>query len=226
MIDALLSYIAPHYCYGCHKIGTILCDNCKYDIISEPYGRCIVCERPCLPENLCSRCRPPYQRAWCVGERTDELERLITDFKFQRVKAAHKTLAELVHQTLPELPSQTIIVPVPTVNSHIRRRGYDHTRLIARHLARLRGLEQRSLLERVTNTAQLGTSRQTRLKQARRAFRATQTLDSDVPYLLLDDVMTTGATIKYAAKALRAAGATTIWVATVSRQSDSGARVL
>lgn len=150
---------------------------------------------------------------------------MISDFKFERVKAIHTTLGELIHKTLPQLPENTIIVPVPTAAPHIRVRGYDHTYLIARHLARLRGLQCRSLVKRVSATVQVGASRQTRLQQAKNAFRAVTGIDKDGYYLLIDDVVTTGATINYAAKTLKDAGATNIWVATVSRQRDSGVRV-
>lgn len=219
MIDTVLSFLAPHHCYKCNKIGTPLCDNCKYDIVSEPYGCCIICSRPSLElKSVCSVCLVPYAHAWCVGERTDELKRLIGAYKFQNVKQAYKPLAELLHETLPDLPSSTIIVPVPTVASHIRQRGYDHTLLMARHLAKLRKLEIGTSLQRATNTKQRGAGRRMRKRQAKAAFLCNIVLDPAVPYLLIDDVVTTGATLEYATKTLQAAGAKTVWVATVSRQ--------
>ena len=222
MIDTLLSLLAPHYCYGCHKTGPLLCDNCKYNITSEPYERCIVCEKPSLLQTgLCTVCRVPYQRAWCIGERTDELQRLIGDYKFQNVKAAYKTLGELLHDVLPELPPSTIVVPVPTVSGHVRQRGYDHMLLIARYLAQQRGLAVCTDLVRITTTKQRDAGRQQRIRQAKAAFLCTKTLNGEVPYLLLDDVVTTGATIKYATKALQDAGAQTVWVAAASRQTYS-----
>jgi ComF family protein len=218
MIDNLLSLLAPHYCYGCGKMGSSLCINCKYDIISESYGQCIICESPTARDALCSRCRSPYQRAWCVGRRTDELQRLIGGFKFQGVRQAYEPLAELLDQALPELPPETLLVPIPTVRAHVRQRGYDHMFLIARALARMRKLEVAPYLQRKTATQQLGADRQTRMRQARTAFACETALNPQVPYLLLDDVVTTGATLRYGAKTLQAAGATTIWVATISRQ--------
>lgn len=223
MIDTLLSFIAPHHCYGCGKIGQALCDNCKYNISIEPYGRCIVCEKLANSANaLCSSCIVPYQRAWCVGERTDELQLLIGAFKFQNVKSAYKPLADLLDQTLPELPSNTVIIPIPTVSAHIRQRGYDHTLLISRRLADLRNLRLSPALERASSTMQRGTGRKERIRQAKKAFRCQIKLDPAVPYLLVDDVVTTGATLKFAAQTLRQAGAETVWVATVSRQTAAG----
>jgi ComF family protein len=219
MIDTVLSFLAPHHCYGCDKIGTPLCQNCKYDIVTEPYNCCIICSRPTLElKSACSVCLVPYSQAWCVGERTSELKRLIGGFKFQNVKQAYKPLAELIHDTLPDLPASTVIIPVPTVSAHIRERGYDHTLLMARYLAKLRRLNLNTSLKRATNTKQRGADRRMRAQQAKVAFSCNAVLDPAVPYLLIDDVVTTGATLEYATKTLQAAGAKTVWVATVSKQ--------
>ncbi|MNH40046.1 DNA utilization protein GntX [compost metagenome] len=66
-------------------------------------------------------------------------------------------------------------------------------------------------------TKQRDANRAVRAAQAKRAFKARSSTDSHC-YLLIDDVVTTGATIKYAAKALRDAGAKDVWVAAIARQ--------
>ena len=219
MIDTLLSLVAPHHCCGCGKTGTLLCDNCKYDIVSEPFLLCVACDTSISGENgLCGRCRPPYSRAWCVAPRQDYLQHLIGNFKFTNAKAAHMPLAALLDARLPQLPASVRIVPIPTIASHIRQRGYDHTLLIAKRLGRIRSLPVDTSLRRVTDAVQHGAGARQRALQAKRAFVCRASLDPDAIYLLVDDVVTTGATMKYAAKALRAAGARQIWVATISRQ--------
>ena len=219
MLDKCLSLIAPHHCCGCDKTGTLLCPNCKNNIVSETNVICIVCKKPTIGNYLCSSCRVPYERAWIVGERTGVLQRLIGVYKFERAKSGYRMLGDLILSSLPDLPAETVIVPVPTVSSHIRERGYDHMLLIAKYVAKQRGLKCEKLLLRKTNTKQRQTSARTRLDQARRAFVAKTIIDQDVPYLLMDDVITTGATIKYASKALRDAGAKHVWVAAIARQT-------
>ncbi len=219
MIDSLLSIVAPHHCCGCGFEGTILCENCKYDIISEPFSACVACGVGMVgATGLCKGCHVPYDRAWCVSVRQDYLKRLISDFKFMNAKAAYEPLADLLHEYLPELPASTRIVPVPTISSHIRQRGYDHTLLISRRLARLRGLPVDTSLQRATNTMQQGAGRRQRTEQAKKAFACSTPLDPDVIYLLVDDVVTTGATVKFAAQTLVDAGARAVWVASISRQ--------
>ena len=217
MIDELLAIIAPHHCYLCGETGPILCQSCKYDIASDAQTGCIVCGSA-TENGICSSCRTSYEKAWCVGERIDELERLLDDYKFERVRAAHVVLADLLHLVLPVLPSNTIIVPVPTIAPHIRQRGYDHTVLIAKRLAKLRDLPCRHLLKHNGVSTQRGANRKTRIAQAKQAYRVYSDIDRSINYLLVDDIVTTGATLQYAAKTLKDAGATDVWVAAIARQ--------
>lgn len=220
MIDKLLSFIAPHYCCGCGRIGSLLCANCKYDIIHEQQSVCLVCKRPVGSTGTCKACRTPYDAAWSVGERRDGLQRLIGLYKFKYAREAYKTLGDLLIETLPDLPSDTIVVPIPTVSSHIRQRGYDHTLLIADYFAKKRGLKIRQLLGRKTRTIQRHASASIRRKQAKVAFiPRVNSIFVDQPYLLIDDVATTGSTLVYATKMLKDMGASRIFVAVVAYQT-------
>lgn len=218
MIDKLLSSLAPHPCCGCNKIGTLLCADCKYNINIEKFTQCVACGGNSGRLGVCAQCCLPYSRAWCVGERSGALQRLIGKYKFQNVYAAHVTLSDLLLECLDELPSETIVVPVPTVAAHIRERGYDHMFLLARRIAKKQNLRVQQALYRVTNTKQRDATRLERIAQAEMAFKSTGKLKEGVPYLLIDDVVTTGATLQYAAEALRDAGASDIWVAAIARQ--------
>ena len=218
MIDTLLSYIAPHHCCGCGKIGSLLCDNCKYNISDDRFDSCILCGGSATPLGLCGRCKPPFERGWCVGERTEELKLIIDGYKFERKRAASQVLGRLLSDRIGMLPQSTVIVPVPTIAAHIRVRGYDHTLLLARVVAVHQSLSVSNVLERKTTTKQRGASRHERFLQAKVAYGVKHPLDPELPYLLIDDVVTTGATIHYAAQALRDAGARHVWVGVIARQ--------
>lgn len=124
----------------------------------------------------------------------------------------------MLSHVIPEFPSNVIVVPVPTIPSHIRQRGYDHTALIARRFAKVKSLPYQKLIERVSYTKQRGASRKQRFEQASQAFTVKKRLSEDSVYLLIDDVITTGATAQYAAEALLAAGASEVWVGVIARQ--------
>lgn len=90
--------------------------------------------------------------------------------------------------------------------------------LVAKQLGKLRGLPITTSLQRATNTQQRSASARQRTENAKSAFICESKLDPKKNYLIIDDVITTGATVKYAAIALQHAGAETVWVASISRQ--------
>ena len=161
----------------------------------------------------------PYDGAWWVGERKDALQRLIGLYKFERAKAAYRVLGDLLDGVLPKMPPGTVIVPVPTVPDHIRERGYDHTLLIARRLSKARNLPVQKILARNTKTMQRHATATERNRQARNAFKVLGEIDEQLTYIIVDDVVTTGATVRYAAKALKDAGAKRVFVAVLARQT-------
>lgn len=226
MLDQLLSIVAPHLCASCGDFGAILCEGCIYDIIEQHEQRCIACGAT-SSDGLCKQCAAhlPYSRAWYGGERREALERTIDMYKFERVRAATAPLAEVLLSVLPVIPADVTVVPIPTISPHIRRRGYDHALLLAQYIATKRGLKVSLAVRRATNAQQHGSSRVQRLAQAKRAYKVTG--ECSGRYLLVDDIVTTGASLYYTAKALREAGAEDVWVAVVARQpSPTGENLL
>lgn len=217
MQELFINLIFPHYCCACGKIGTLLCNRCRYHIVNDGYGACVICRLPVQSsEALCKSCRVPYSRAWCVAAHEGAVRRLISDLKFERVKAVGQVLGSLLADSTPKLPSGVTVVPVPTVAQHIRQRGYDHCALIARTFAKDKGVNYAEILSRQTSTTQRGAGRRDRLTQAKRAFAVKHAVSGVV--ILVDDVFTTGATLRYAAEKAREAGASDVWIAIISRE--------
>ncbi|MFZ3009989.1 MAG: phosphoribosyltransferase family protein [Candidatus Microsaccharimonas sp.] len=217
MVDRLLGIVAPHLCSGCGKIGSLLCDNCKYNITSQTFSGCILCNRTSI-EGICQHHKVAFQQIWVVGERSGTLQRLIGGFKFQNMKTAAHDLADLLDKRLPRLPFDTQVVPVPTTPAHIRERGYDHLGLIASGFAVRRGLTLNPLLGRKNMATQHYANRQDRVNQAKSAFLLTGQVNPTLPYLIIDDVVTTGSTILEASRLLASAGAQYVSVGVLARQ--------
>lgn len=218
MIHSLANVLAPHYCLSCGEIGSVLCEYCKYDIVEDAYQKCIVCGHISpVSSNLCRSCHLPYRTAWCVGERHDTLQSLLDNYKFMRMKSAARVLGGLLDEVIPILPEETIVTYLTTIQSHIRQRGYDHARLIAKDFAKRRGYSFEQTLLRNTNVHQLGASRRQRRENARQTF-STKLSVKNTRYLLIDDIYTTGSTLEYASKALLEGGASEVMVAVIARQ--------
>lgn len=218
MIDALLSTVAPHICSGCQEYGTVLCKSCIDDINNDDFGRCVWCLRPTVHMHQCGACTRKLKTAgaWVVGERAGVLKRLLNDYKFESHREAATALALLLDAAIPVLSTDTVVTWVPTAPAHTRQRGFDHAARLARVFAVLRGLPCQSLLIRQRGGSQHELGKKAREAAAAHAFRLKQA-PHQPQILLIDDILTTGATMKACVGLLRAAG-TDVSVAVVARQ--------
>ena len=210
----LLDLIAPHSCRGCGRIGMPLCNCCKNYIINNSINFCPHC-KTLKTTPKCKKCKnqPP---TYFIDERSGLLNQLIHDYKYHSTRALAPILAELLATKLKkDLPKNTIIVPLPTATNHIRSRGFDHTKMIAKALARITHYKTQSIFLRAKNTVQVGSDQKTRLAQAEHAFilNPKVKIDPSATYILFDDVWTTGASMNAATKKLRLAGASKIIIA-------------
>lgn len=148
-----------------------------------------------------------------VGWREGVLKKLVSEFKYESVRAVGEVLAEMLDETIPDLSAvlpegaEVVVVPLPTIGKHVRKRGLDHTLILARKLAKMRGWKCERVLERAVDTVQVGAKAKERQEQAKRAYEVSREVDSKKYYLLLDDVWTTGASMKAAERVMRKAGA-------------------
>ncbi len=159
---------------------------------------------------------PPLASTTAVFVYGFPLDRLVPRFKFHHDLAAGRMMAELMAGPLASAPRPDVVVPVPLHAHRLRRRGYDQALELARPLARSLGLPLRAdLLERIRATApQSELDADARHRNLTRAFAVTASAPLPAHVALVDDVMTTGATLHAAAKALRKAGVARVdaWV--------------
>lgn len=220
IIRPILDIVVPHHCFGCHKAGSIVCESCKYNIVSDSLDVCLECGLPSTSGQACAKHQRFYTKAWFAGEKTDVIDALIDSYKFYRLREGCHVIAELIDAAVPRLPDDAVVVPIPTIRKHIRQRGYDHTYLLAKEFAKKQNIRcENSIIYRKTNTQQRGKTRKERLDQASKMFGVKGVCKNNI-YVLLDDVYTTGATVNYASKALKDAGAFEVWVVVASKQPN------
>lgn len=186
------------------------------------------------PQPLCRACRlaqPPFERALAYGLYNGRLRDAVHALKYQRMQPAARKLGQMLAraaaQVGPASESELLVIPVPLHRSKYRERKFNQAQLLAveaiRSLRktrpgwRLRLLPQALVRVRATGS-QAGLTPNQRRKNLRGAFRvADPAAVAGRQVLLIDDIMTTGATARTAARALVAAGAERVWVATLAR---------
>lgn len=219
-LDQILAVFAPFECLNCHKEGGLLCHQCGLSTITRPPARCYACLRATAGA-LCPVCaaKTSLGSAWVATKYKGLSVQLIGRLKFARTQAAAPLIAKLMDERLPACPVGTVVVHVPTAPRRIRQRGYDQAQLIARELARCRQLPCYPLLKRQGNSRQLGANRQERHQQLQTAYYCPfPRRVAGRRILLIDDVITTGATVEAAAKVLMTAGATQVSAAAFAQK--------
>jgi ComF family protein len=174
---------------------------------------------------------PPFQRAVAYAIYQDRVRDAIHAFKYERISTVARRLGHMLALAIAELephaPSSMLVVPVPLHRSKFAERGFNQARQLAVHaLAILRKthpawklrLASDTLMRlRATENQAALTPHQRRLN-VRRAFAVSDPRVVDGrDILLIDDIFTTGATARAASRELIAAGAASVWVATLAR---------
>lgn len=213
LLDALLSVIAPHNCLICEAEGKLICGWCLPDVFPELPSRCFRCKRITTNFAVCDRCKKQTRmgHVWIRTDYGGHSKALLHRYKYERAQAAVQVIAGTMDEVLPYLPLATMVIPVPTATSRVRARGYDHAALLARAIARKRGLMSARAVTHLLQTRQVGANRQKRLAQLKDTFAVTKPkLVKGRDILIVDDVVTTGSTLEAMTLALKQAGARSV----------------
>lgn len=194
MLDELLAFIAPHHCYLCQKIGPILCDCCK-DYILEQQN----------PGRFDFHKLQASGQVFFIDHSQSALKEMIYDYKLHSRRAYGRVFAEIIAHYLPR-DLDLVIVPAPTMAKSRAQRGFGHIELIARELAKL-GFDQQSLLINRSSVAQKDLDARARQANVKDNLLCLDSVDPKRKYLVIDDITTTGSTLKQARRALKQAGA-------------------
>jgi ComF family protein len=230
LFQRLLSRL-PSQCRICHAWpAQALCEGC-IERLAQPCKRCLRCALA-LPGSaeVCGACLkspPAMDRCLASVSYGFPWTQLIADFKFHEQAGLSRALAQLILAT-PwvdyAVEQADFLVPIPLSQVSLQTRGFNQAALLAQGLCQPK--VHMACLQRVqASPAQHTLSRAKRLRAQAHAFTVPQAHLDHVrgsSVLLVDDVMTTGATLQAAALALRAAGASRVSAVVLARTESPG----
>ncbi|AET88049.1 phosphoribosyltransferase [Burkholderia sp. YI23] len=220
LVDAAM----PSQCALCGNLSqALLCGGCDAQYWNEPRLRCATCALPLAAPDLrreredtrahCAACLespPAFNDTLALADYRAPLDTLAVELKFRARLAAGAAFAHHLHALFEDsdLPVPDVIVPVPLSRARLVARGYNQAWAIARPLARAMGVRaDASIIARVRHTsAQSRLDRDARRRNVASAF----SISGDVRGQhigVVDDVMTSGATLDALARTLKLAGA-------------------
>ena len=228
----------PRQCEICRRWDTAaLCADCiDRHAVARP--RCACCGLTLgLPTPRCGNClrdTPPFTRTVCAVDYGFPWDGLIAAFKFHQRPELAGPLAERLTSAVQHglrgggLSRPDLVLPVPLSPRRLAERGYDQAWELARRIAHALDLPaEPRLLQRPVDTAQQsGLGRAARLRNLHTAFMAEparRALLQGRRVALVDDVMTTGATVRAASAVLLRAGASAVDLWVLARTPDTAA---
>lgn len=221
---SVLDWIYPPVCAGCDEPGYRLCVDC---LATVRFIEGHICERCGLPleskERICEECEawpPPYDAMRSLARYEGVIRESVHALKYgDNLSLGDMFTDRLAGIALRESWLLDLVIPVPLSPMRRAQRGYNQSALLARPVAFRLGVRYAPEgLRRIRNTqSQVELPAAQRRENVRDAFRAVPVLVSGKRVLLVDDVTTTGSTIKECALALRDAGAAAVYCLTLAR---------
>lgn len=229
---ALADLFFPPHCAGCGRAvasGVDVCATCEESVVRVVEPRCAICSHPfdaMLDVAICPNCRGRefhFECAVSVMRSRGVVRELIHRFKYSKDQTLRRPLGNWLAEALddPRMArvKPDVLAPVPLHRAREREREYNQAELLAEWVSRRSGIAWTRVLDRVRHTpTQTKFDRRQRMRNLRGAFKLRKNADvTDKHILLVDDVLTTGATLNECARVLLAGGADRVHAITLAR---------
>ena len=198
-----------------------LCEGCQ-SLLRPPENPCVICAKPLnQPNGVCGECRrdePAFSKTYCAAIYQSPVDKWVQQLKFGERLDRARIMAEALAKILVPVNTNIPIIPVPLHPIRLRKRGYNQAYEVARIIAKQQNRPLLSdVLVRIKNTEmQAELHEKQRAANVRAAFQVVKPIKYP-KVLLLDDVMTTGQTLRSVSKCLIKSGVEKVNVAVFAR---------
>jgi ComF family protein len=234
-IIRVIDYFKPKCCGLCQQTNPgegLLCSSCLTSLVLPAQNTCLQCAAPLLHSDMahpntttCNRCQllsPAFDASFACYQYAYPLRRVIHAYKYEKNLTLSHLMATLCLAHLPNLPIVDAVIAVPLAKARLAYRGFNQSDILAKTVAR--ALNKTNLSSKVGRVK--ATQQQARLSIEERHLNMQQAFicHGDVQglsLLIVDDVMSSGATLHSLAATLKAAGAISVYVLVLARAYDA-----
>lgn len=239
-MNLVLDLLFPKKCVGCRQEGSFFCQDCISNITQTDLV-CPKCEKLAVGGQTHPICRRKFglDGLWSLGIYQNPLREAIKQLKYQRVKELSESLSDILieywaryqpfvfDQMKKDGGEGWVLIPVPLHWFRQNDRGFNQSSLFGQSLSKKLGLDYCEALKRIRFTKpQVGLLGKDRHQNIRSAFEITKPytlppkegrVDPKPYVLLIDDVWTTGSTLRECCYILKRNGAKKVWALTLAR---------
>jgi ComF family protein len=210
LVNAALNLLYPPQCIGCNRhVGSVLCKDCQTQLVSVP---------------PISEPHSPLSERRATAEFGGAIQKAIHELKYSGRRVYTDVLGQRLLTELNRTDWQpTLLVATPLHANRKRERGFNQSALLTAYLSMRTGIPfHEGAVQRVRDTRpQVGLNAKDRQQNVAGAFEADRSIARDQRVVVIDDVYTTGATVRACASALLDAGASKVWALTVASAGAS-----
>ncbi|OGZ62826.1 MAG: hypothetical protein A3H51_01395 [Candidatus Spechtbacteria bacterium RIFCSPLOWO2_02_FULL_38_8] len=232
--NSIIESLVPSFCYGCKKPKTYLCEDCFEIINYISHPICPHCKAALGMGKLREDCKRELNlnRIFsCADYKDIRIRALIKDLKYNYAFSLALPLSHfaywwlLKHEYADEIKENIdLIIPVPLHKSKFKKRGFNHAEYLAKHLGALLNIPIANnflIKTRSTKPQAEAKTKEEREENLKKVFSTTGPPEAPVVgknILLVDDVLTTGSTLRECAHVLRKNGAKEVWALTIAQE--------
>lgn len=208
VLEGIISTVAPPLCVNCEKEGSMLCLSCAKAVEPLP-AACFRCGA-LDARGICAKCRytTKLNAVFMACLYQGSVQNLVRSLKYDHCRIAVNPMTEIMNERLPRLGGNWYLMGLPSATTRVRARSFDHSKLLAEKFAKTVGYKYIEPVNRLGQSRQVGSKKLDRMNQLAHAFwvkNPRQVKGRNI--IVVDDVITTGASVSALAQVLKKAGA-------------------